>query len=1191
MIRTVITKLPQELTAVHDLVQAPISSGRYNLTMKTSKIFSKIRVVLRSVGDRSVRNGNFRLLMRSNILRFLPLLPLALAWVVRDARFPLPPRLRPNMQSQATREQAETRQKYNMLIYDAGERGHWPRCLELLEELQNEALSERAAAPNEYTLNALLVGAVNPASRGGRSVASRAQTSRDDHTEQTFRLDDGSVRSRVAAVWQRLVEQRGRSGQTNADGASTRQRSASGGVGALPYVVPDRVSLNTALKQWFPASPSGIAGGSSSSSSNGSNRARNRRLIEAKAFVADVCTRYKVTPDVTTFNSLIRIAAGVALEEEDKARAMTSVEDIVAHLEAEAQPALRPTVVTYTTLIVGYAQCAAVVRSNGGNGSNRTPAEDLLRKAEQVFYDRMPLAGILPNAVTVSALANGLLAAGRSREASELLNAAADQDDAYAPCRPPKGTRQDGNALPEGTRVPEVKVVNLSAVQPDRSFFNTAMNVHRALGDVDGVMELLQLMHYGESPAMDNDGSEVGATLMATQKHDTTEMNSGKRKQQKKRTKKEPGQYQVWRDYGSGADTKSSNGERRLQWNAMTEDEQRQAAEAAAKRRTLGEQEKEDGKDKMLLVTSIGVGIDAVSVHTAIAACCDAGRISDALDLALDVAALPHPSAEAFNPIIHALALGDSAESPSHKPSSGHSVGSALLETIADGIYEDERWSPPALSLTEGPGANSGSPGGLERAWGLFQEMRCGRRVLPDACSLQVLMEAHLRKGEPVCSLVAWHLFVSYSDSAGVELEATLNTAACNAKLKALAAFLYKGEQQKSRTSVPLRGEGKHDFDFVAAARAAAREETASREAVLRTMLELVQRMVGQQPTARGDAVGSTGSAFRHDYTCPDTQTLNAALDVCAAASSAQEAAVAADYTREVLALLLPSPTTVAAFHERTRAVHRDAATARQLIKGASRRGSLTEAFRVAAAECVHLHDMPDRTYSALLSACIFTGDVDEAVALLERGGFVRLSSTESTSLEGLSSLLPIVPFRSEEIDANAAPEAASLRVLYFPTLLRLLQALTAKSSKDRPFEVNRLARAVDILVSQCPGRDTTAFNANGSASGVAVLDAYIIVAEACLRLGGQPDLLRRVITAAHRVGIQLENRMVLSNDLHGFLVGEDGSKAPLGAETVVWGSRAAAGTVAASVSGRLGRLGRAIKASKKTNGMSGESS
>ena len=95
----------------------------------------------------------------------------------------------------------------------------------------------------------------------------------------------------------------------------------------------------------------------------------------------------------------------------------------------------------------------------------------------------MPLAGILPNAVTVSALANGLLAAGRSREASELLNAAADQDDAYAPCRPPKG-RQDGNAT-RRTRVPEVKVVNpLRCSQT--VIFNTAMNVHRALGDVDG---------------------------------------------------------------------------------------------------------------------------------------------------------------------------------------------------------------------------------------------------------------------------------------------------------------------------------------------------------------------------------------------------------------------------------------------------------------------------------------------------------------------------------------------------------------------------------------------------------------------------------------------------------------------------------------------------------------------------------
>ena len=173
----------------------------------------------------------------------------------------------------------------------------------------------------------------------------------------------------------------------------------------------------------------------------------------------------------------------------------------------------------------------------------------------------------------------------------------------------------------------------------------------------------------------------------------------------------------------------------------------------------------------MLLVTSIGWA-SMISVHTVarVRRWAHFGR----LDLALDVAALPHPSAEAFNPIIHALALGDSAESPSHKPSSGHSVGSALLETIADGIYEDERWSPPALSLTEGPGANSDSPGGLERAWGFSRRCDAAAAYFPMRAAASADGSTPTQESRLLPGGMAPILF---SDSAGVELEATLNTA------------------------------------------------------------------------------------------------------------------------------------------------------------------------------------------------------------------------------------------------------------------------------------------------------------------------------------------------------------------------------------------------------------------------------
>jgi pentatricopeptide repeat protein len=394
-----------------------------------------------------------------------------------------------------------------------------------------------------------------------------------------------------------------------------------------------------------------------------------------------------------------------------------------------------------------------------------------------------------------------------------------------------------------------------------------------------------------------------------------------------------------------------------------------------------------------------------------------------------------------------------------------------------------------------------------------------------------------------------------------------------------LASFLRRYDEnitlRQSQTDLTLKDiqPGSNAFTHIISARIAAQKETRSREAVLNTMLSLVCRMTGKQLCSDESMIPFSGANTR-----PNTQTLNAALEVCAMASNMQYSTIADEYTKKVLKLLVPEiPSPLENMHGpfRTQAVRRDATTTRLLIKGSARRGKLVEAFQVAAAS--PSRTLSDRTYSALLSACLTTGDIDEAVALLERCGIVRLSFDRPIAPSMLSDMLWQVSLQKNNPGTeNEIPNSCG--TIYLPTLLRLLQALTAKGHENiggkanRTTELVRLTWAVDILVNQCPGR----LNGDSSSKEYCnALDAYIIVAKACLRLGGQPRLLRRVIDAAQKAGFELENRMSLSN---GYLrVGEMYNDVVTQGE-VLWGSQVAAETVAASVNENLSRLTRAIE-------------
>ena len=123
-------------------------------------------------------------------------------------------------------------------------------------------------------------------------------------------------------------------------------------------------------------------------------------LAEALQFVRGMSVR----PDTTTYNSLIRIAVSEGNMEaaEHLAQAIGSDDD-------DRRTDLEPTTVTFTTLLSGYG---AVGR---------------LKEAEDIFYRRLPDAGLRPSAVTYTALASAYLTDQRPEEARHVLEVMATE--------------------------------------------------------------------------------------------------------------------------------------------------------------------------------------------------------------------------------------------------------------------------------------------------------------------------------------------------------------------------------------------------------------------------------------------------------------------------------------------------------------------------------------------------------------------------------------------------------------------------------------------------------------------------------------------------------------------------------------------------------------------------------------------
>ena len=1054
---------------------------------------------------------------------------------------------------------------------DANENYGWRRAVQLLTTLE---MDHAAAPPNVFTLNAILVAALSGdqdmSSQGGAVAARSSIIGTSDGS------DLRSAQERVEWAWLRLVGEPLPIIGRNSDNLSVNLAAATPLRGV--WVVPDAVSLNTALKLWFTDSPSQVKYRVGSS---------NFEISGAEAFAHGVISRYGVQPDSATVNSLIRIACRSSstssvdskrLHGDSSAMAphMARAEALAAVLEAGGTIEVPYSDGLPNTIVADVAKVSNnIPGSNSRSGiSSATEvtycsllvghaSSGRLDLAIDVFARRLQLANISPSAVTVSAMANALLDGIESTsvaaaqglmpsDALALLNAAAasafaaqtQASDSKLSSAMPFSFRSE-LLLTLGIGNPDSLWTDLSGVaRLDQSFFNTVLKARRADGDLEGVLALLEAM-----------GTPVART--STQQHPTATnapMNAflGTSTDTTAVSETKPsavvsGDYQRWRNAQGYSKRGSDNGEkvssnaaRRAQWLAMTKEEQAAALakiDAKEAKRSPKQSEvplpslsfdssiaagKADGSAAATTAAAQGCGTDAVSLHTAVTACCDARKPDLALQLVAAHAIVSADSnsamlqnwqshrragvcttAASFNPILQSFALG----APRNSINIDDDQNVAIEDKKAAEIWP--------LPLSDNVG--------LQRAWKLYMHMRRGdwslvayqkgaarkstnseidveahetkhgdfntalHPVKPDAWTCVAMAEGHLRAKEPINALLTFHLMASdlvfpngwfqssntrRSSNVRVE-ERAAATAAVNTYLRVLAASRAAAAANAasgkfSTTSIqwqtPLRrGTVMSDKAIAAAERAIT--ESGSRQACLAAAIDAVR------------VAASWGSA--------DTQTMNGALAVCAACSSAAHTSdtILNSYDNLDKGVVLVGGSTSSGSNDweinnRNEAfvgnaaaatalvlelleddcgVPRDMATVHLLIKGAANRGDLLTVFRYAARVITgnekHVDPnartevgerrkggkcLSDRTYSTLLGACMACNNLPEAIALLKHGSFFVMPSTglsantdaserDTWDEQALSALLPpSPPFSYGGGDMATTTEAAT---------------------------------------------------------------------------------------------------------------------------------------------------------------------
>jgi pentatricopeptide repeat protein len=1042
----------------------------------------------------------------------------------------------------------ETGRRVKVGSRDAGEQQGWRHAVHLLTALE---LDHAAAPPNVFTLNAMLVAALagdqfTPSGRG--VVAAKVSGAvASDGSDFTTALE------RVEWAWLRLVGEAlpviGREvDMPSVKSAPNTLTPSRGG-----WVLPDTVSLNTALKLWF---------ADSTSQAKFQNGPAIIRASSAEAFARGLISQYGMRPDSTTVNSLIRIACQSKHTPNASTQRVTgAISTMAPHMaRAEALAAVLESGRTIELLqsnpvqnpsVAGLAETSSSVSGSSSTCSSSATevtfcsllvghaSAGRLDLALDVFTRRLRAANISPSAVTISAMANALLdglapnavAAARGPVVSDALALLDAAVDAAVTAQAQSSTSSTVSVMPFAFR-PELLLylglggeengnlqslwTDLSGVaRLDRSFFNTVLKARRADGDLKGVLALLEAM-AAESPPLSTQPQPKTTTITPAASDLKLAVTSG--------------DYQRWRNAQArskrgpnNGDKVSSNAARRAQWLAMTEAEQAAAlAKIDAREAKMLPKQSEvplsslifdsssAGKKAIESATTTtaaahGSGIDGVSLHIAVTACCDAQKPELALQLVAAYRTRVRITASSFNPILQAFAAGE--------PNDGKHDDIAIEDN------ESDAWPIP---LTDHDG--------LQRAWKLYMHMCRGdwplmarqkngvstsfvgeiaevrerslgesntalQPVNPDAWTCVAMAEGHLRAKEPVNAHLAFHLVASnlafpnnWLQTSSSSLSSSTRSkhhlrvednaaaiAALNAYLRALAASraAAAANAASGKFSTPIqwqnplrRGTSMSDKAIAAAERAVA--ESANRKACLAAAVDAVRTAV------------SWGS--------PDTQTMNGALAVCAACSSAAYTsdAVPNSYDNLDKGVVLVGDTRssgssndweinnsneafvgnaaaatalVLELLEDDCSVPRDMATVHLLIKGAANRGDLLTAFRHAARVTIdekengdvrpgidvddrrrNGNDLSDRTYSTLLGACLACNNLPEAIALLKHGNFFMMPSTGLSALDfsaeaegkdmALSALLhPPPPFADADDSAPTAEAATNAAV------------------------------------------------------------------------------------------------------------------------------------------------------------------
>ena len=192
---------------------------------------------------------------------------------------------------------------------------------------------------------------------------------------------------------------------------------------------------------------------------------------------------------------------------------MADAESIFATITAD--PYLSATVVSYTTLLNGYVRAATRPGLGNTGGDGGGPVEGGLQMAEDIFYRRIFEAGIVPSTVTLTALANGYLDAARPFDALWLMDGVTVLTGAGVPGDRSSDRSNDGfggNAV--GGSGEASGVMEVMEVRPDRSFMNVLLKCLSAVGDVDGLLQLINAMAATNND--DDDGRSSTASAAAS---------------------------------------------------------------------------------------------------------------------------------------------------------------------------------------------------------------------------------------------------------------------------------------------------------------------------------------------------------------------------------------------------------------------------------------------------------------------------------------------------------------------------------------------------------------------------------------------------------------------------------------------------------------------------------------------------